>query len=169
MKKLFLTLAISGALISLTGTDIMAQTNQQTPAPPVARKVSKNQTFHGETANDDYFWLRDKKNPEVIKYLEAENAYTEAAMKPHQVFADNLYKEMLGRIKQTDLSVPYKLGDYWYYTKTEEGKQYPFYFRSKMANGDDEKLLLDLNEMANRKDGTWVITPTTNDAASGRR
>jgi len=89
-----------------------------------------------------------KVRPEVEMYLEAENAYTEAYMKPHQAFADALYKEMLGRIKQTDLSVPYKYGDWWYYTKTVEGQQYPSFFRSKKRNGDDEQLLLDQNEMA---------------------
>ncbi|HXH70907.1 MAG TPA: S9 family peptidase [Pyrinomonadaceae bacterium] len=116
--------------------------------PPVAKRETKITKINGYELKDDYFWLRDKKNPEVIKYLEAENAYTEGAMKPHQAFADNLYKEMLGRIKQTDLSVPYKFGDFWYYTKTEEGKQYPMFFRSKKQNGDDEQLLLDQNELA---------------------
>ncbi|MBA2495107.1 MAG: S9 family peptidase, partial [Acidobacteria bacterium] len=97
---------------------------------------------------DDYFWLRNKKNPEVIKYLEAENAYTNAAMKPHEKFVKNLYDEMLKRIKQTDLSVPYRLGDYWYYTRTEEGKQYPIYLRSKTRDGKDAEVILDQNEMA---------------------
>ena len=89
-----------------------------------------------------------KKNPEIIKYLEAENAYTDSFMNPHAGFADNLYKEMLGRIKQTDLSVPYKYGDFWYYSKTEEGKQYPIYLRAKTRDGNGEQVLLDQNEMA---------------------
>ncbi len=144
MRELFYVLRLI-TIIVLGNIVIVAQTDMK---PPVAKKETKLTKIHGLELKDDYFWLRNKKNPEVIKYLEAENTYTEAAMKPHQPFVDNLYKEMLGRIKQTDLSVPYKLGEFWYYTKTEEGKQYPMYFRSHKQNGDDEKLVLDLNEMA---------------------
>lgn len=144
MRELFYVLRLF-IIIVLGNIVIVAQTDMK---PPVAKKETKLTKIHGLELKDDYFWLRNKKNPEVIKYLEAENAYTEAAMKAHQPFVDNLYKEMLGRIKQTDLSVPYKLGEYWYYTKTEEGKQYPMYFRSRKQNGDDEKLVLDQNEMA---------------------
>jgi oligopeptidase B len=124
---------------------------QETMKPPVAKKEPKVLKIHGYELTDNYAWLRDrseKKNPEIIKYLEAENAYTEAHMGPHKAFAENLYKEMLGRIKQTDLSVPTKNGDYWYFNKTEEGKQYPAYFRSKTRDGKDAELLLDQNEMA---------------------
>ncbi len=144
MRELFYILGLF-IIIVIGNIVIVAQTAMK---PPVAKKETKLTKIHGLELKDDYFWLRNKKNPEVIKYLEAENAYTEAAMKAHQPFVDNLYKEMLGRIKQTDLSVPYKLGEYWYYTKTEEGKQYPMYFRSRKQNGDDEKLVLDQNEMA---------------------
>jgi oligopeptidase B len=144
MRELFYVLGLF-IVIVIGNVVIVAQTNMK---PPVAKKETKITKINGYELKDDYFWLRDKKNPEVIKYLEAENAYTESLMKPHQAFVDNLYKEMLGRIKQTDLSVPYKLGEFWYYTKTEEGKQYPMYFRSKKQNGDDEQLLLDQNELA---------------------
>ena len=82
----------------------------QAPQPPVAKQVEHVSVWHGEKVNDPYFWLRDKSNPEVIKYLEAENAYTEAMTKGLQPFADALYREMLGRIKQTDLSVPVRRG-----------------------------------------------------------
>jgi oligopeptidase B len=95
--------------------------------------------------------MRDRNNPkspEIIKHLEEENAYTESHMGRHKEFVDNLYKEMLGRIKQTDLSVPYQLGDYWYFNKTEEGKQYPSYLRSKSKDGANPEMLLDQNEMA---------------------
>ena len=124
---------------------------QDSMKPPVAKKEPKVLKIHGYEITDNYAWLRDrgdKKNPEIIKYLEAENAYTEAHMGPHKPFVDNLYKEMLGRIKQTDLSVPYKLGEYWYLNKTEEGKQYPSYLRSKTKDGANPELLLDQNEMA---------------------
>ncbi len=145
MREMFYVLTFVFIVIVTGNIIIVAQTEMK---PPVAKKETKVTKIHGYELKDDYFWLRDKKNPQVIKYLEAENEYTNAAMKPHTPFADNLYKEMLGRIKQTDLSVPYRLGDFWYYTKTEEGKQYPMYFRSKKRNGDDEQLVLDQNEMA---------------------
>lgn len=131
-----------------TGNDTDSAT---APKPPVAKKEAKVLKIHGYEIVDNYAWLRDrneKKNPEIIKYLEAENTYTEAHMGQHKGLVDTLYKEMLGRIKQTDLSVPYKLGDYWYFTKTEEGKQYPTYLRSKSKDGKDAEVLLDQNEMA---------------------
>src|SRR5215831_13195271 len=93
--------------------------------PPVARKDHKEITLHGVTLTDDYAWLRDKGNPEVATYLEAENAYAGAAMAPYAGLCDELYQEMLSHIKQTDISVPYRDGLFWYYTRTEEGLQYP--------------------------------------------
>ena len=142
-------LSVSALLvIAIMGNTYFAQTFMK---PPVAKKEAKVLKIHGYEITDNYAWLRDreeKKNPEIIKYLEAENAYTEAHMGEHKAFADSLYKEMLGRIKQTDLSVPYKLGQYWYFNKTEEGKQYPTYLRSKSKDGKDAEVLLDQNEMA---------------------
>src|SRR6516165_3859329 len=116
--------------------------------PPVAKKVAKTTELHGETLVDDYYWLRQKKDPEVIKYLEAENAYTAAVMKPTEPLQEKLYKEFLGRIKQTDLSVPVREGNYWYYTRTEEGKQYPIHCRKKGSLDGKEEILLDVNELA---------------------
>ena len=107
---------------------LMAQTPTE---PPMARQVEHISTWHGEKVNDPFFWLREKSNPEVIKYLEAENAYTEAMTKALKPFADALYQEMLGHIKQTDLDVPVRRGDYFYYSRTEEGKQYPIRCRKK--------------------------------------
>src|SRR4030095_8055818 len=97
---------------------------------------------------DDYFWLREKDNPDVTKHLEAENAYTEEVMKPTKALQETLYKEMLGRIKQTDLSVPTRIGDYFYSSRTEEGKQYPYRCRRKGGMTGPEELLLDLNALA---------------------
>src|SRR5262245_11753624 len=119
-----------------------------TAAPPVARKQPKTDVVHGETRVDDYFWLRNKSNPEVKAYLEAENAYTDAVMKPTQAFQESLYKEMLARIKETDEQVPYRLGDYFYYSRTEQGKQYPIYCRKKGSLKAAEEITLDLNKMA---------------------
>jgi oligopeptidase B len=129
----------------------VAAAAQEPMKPPVAKKEPKVLKIHGYTITDNYAWMRDRsnpKNPEIIKYLEEENAYTESHMGRHKEFVDNLYKEMLGRIKQTDLSVPYKLGAYWYFNKTEEGKQYPTYLRGKAKDGTDAEVLLDQNEMA---------------------
>lgn len=146
MKGLFFVAAF--ALCAFAGTVVFAQTDMK---PPVAKKEPKVLKIHGYEITDNYAWLRDrneKKNPEIIKYLEAENAYTEANIGKNKGFVDSLYKEMLGRIKQTDMSVPYKLGEYWYFNTTEEGKQYPRYLRSRTKDGADPELLLDQNVLA---------------------
>ena len=97
---------------------------------------------------DNYFWLRDKSNPAVIEYLKAENAYTDSLTKDLKPFEESLYKEMLGRIKQTDLSVPTRHDGYFYYSRTEEGKQYPIQCRRKGSMQSPEEILLDGNELA---------------------
>src|ERR1035438_1009237 len=91
----------------------------QTPTPPAAPRVDHRETRHGATVIDPYFWLREKSNPQVKQYLEAENAYTEAMTGSLKPFSDAIYKEMLGHIKQTDLSVPTRRGDYFYYRSEE--------------------------------------------------
>lgn len=148
MKDGFLRIFALFIIMVTCGLIAAAQTDMK---PPIAKKEPKVLKIHGYEIVDNYFWLRDrndKKNPEIIKYLEEENAYTEAYTKPHAAFADNLYKEMLGRIKQTDLSVPYKQGGYWYFNRTEEGKQYPVYMRSRSKDGKDPEIILDQNRMA---------------------
>ena len=126
----------------------------QSPQPPVAKQVPHVATWHGEPVSDPWFWLREKTNPEVAAYLKAENAYTEAQTADLKPFSEALYKEMLGRIKQTDLSVPTRRGAYYYYSRTEEGKQYPIQCRRKgssFGGYDDhapEQVLLDQNELA---------------------
>src|SRR5256714_12419614 len=92
----------------------------QPAKPPVAKKTPKSVTMFGDTRTDDYGWIRDKNNPESIAYLQAENAYTEAVMKPTADLQTKLYDEMLGHIKQTDVNVPYRKGDYFYYSRTEQ-------------------------------------------------
>ncbi len=115
---------------------------------PVARRDRVENLLHGDRRVDHYAWLRHKENHEVIAYLEAENAYTDAILKPTEAFQEKLYQEMLGRILQTDLSVPYLLRGYLYFTRTEEGKQYAFQFRRRDTDGSPEELLLDLNQLA---------------------
>jgi oligopeptidase B len=134
------------ALVALPG--VLFGIDPKDATPPVARKVPHETRIHNDTRVDDYFWLRDKKNPEVIKYLEAENAYTAAVMKPTEPFRERLYKEMLGRIKQTDLSVPTPDRGYLYYSRTVEGKQYPIQCRKKGSLDADEEVMLDGNELA---------------------
>jgi len=118
------------------------------PSPPVARKIPKVDTVHGDRREDDYFWLRDKKDPAVKAYLEAENAYTDAVLKPTEGLQESLYKEMLSRIKETDVNVPYRKGGFYYYSRTEQGKQYPIYCRKKGSLEATEQVTVDLNELA---------------------
>ena len=117
------------------------------PEPPVARKVPKIDVVHGDVRQDDYFWLREKDSPDVVAYLEAENAYTEALTRPTAAFQDALYREMLARIKEDDQSVPYPYGAWLYYSRTETGKQYAIHCR-KRATDAQEEITLDLNALA---------------------
>ena len=117
-------------------------------SPPVARVVPKIDTIHGDILEDDYFWLREKNNPEVMAYLEAENAYTAAGMRHTEALQQRLYQEMLGRIKETDLSVPYHDNGYWYYTRTEQGKSYPIFCRKRGTRSAPEEVMLDQNQLA---------------------
>ena len=114
--------------------------------PPVAKIVPHSMTVHGDTRIDNYFWLRDRKDPDTIAYLEAENAYTKEKLQHTEALQATLYAEMLGRIQQTDLSVPVKRDEYFYYTRTEEGKQYAIHCRKKGAG--PEEILLDCNLLA---------------------
>ena len=118
------------------------------PEPPVAWREPVETELHGDRRVDDYGWLRNKESAEVIGYLNAENAYTDAVLAPTAALQEKLYREMLGRILQTDLSVPYRLRGYRYFTRTEEGKQYPMRFRQRDVEGAAEELLLDLNALA---------------------
>ena len=129
-------------------TSIMSQAP---PNPPVARVVPKVDTLHGEKRVDNYFWLREKGSPEVRAYLEAENAYTEAGMTDTQALQETLYKELLGRVKETDMAAPYRQGGYWYYTRMEKGKSYPIYCRKKGTLEAAEEVILDQNELARDK------------------
>ena len=118
------------------------------PSPPVAKKIPHVTEINGRKMVDNYFWLREKSNPEVRAYLEAENAYTDAVMKPTEPFQKKLYDEMLSRVKETDVEVPYKEGDFFYYIRTEAGKQYPIRCRKKISADANEEVLLDVNELA---------------------
>jgi oligopeptidase B len=133
-------------LSSLFG--ILAADTSTPPSPPVAKKVPRTTEVNGHTMVDNYFWLREKTNPEVRAYLEAENSYTDAVMKSTEAFQKRLYDEMLSRIKENDVDVPYKDGDYFYYSRTEAGKQYGIRCRKKGSLDAPEEVVLDVNEMA---------------------
>ena len=139
---------------------------QNAPVPPSAPVKPHREMRHGETVVDNYFWLREKSNPEVVQYLDAENAYTAATTKTLQPFADSLYSEMLARIKQTDLSVPVRRGEYLYYTRTVEGLQYPIQCRRKGNMEALEEVLLDPNELAKTHKfvgvGNFVVSDDAN-------
>ena len=100
-----------------------------TPEPPVAKRRPHITEIHGDRLVDEYHWLREKDHPDVTAYLHAENTYTDAVMKETEAFQQALYAEMLARIKEDDVSVPYRRGRHFYYARTETGKQYPIYCR----------------------------------------
>ncbi|WP_370687416.1 S9 family peptidase [Fulvivirga maritima] len=118
------------------------------PIPPKAEKIRKELEAHGEIRVDDYYWLNERENQKVIDYLEAENAYTDTIMKHTEPLQEKLYDEIVGRIKQTDESVPYKSNGYWYYTRYEEGQEYPIFCRKQDSLDNDEEVMLNVNIMA---------------------
>ncbi|MGM9484064.1 S9 family peptidase [Roseateles sp. NT4] len=126
-----------------------------TATPPVAAKKPRDVSVHGDRRIDDYFWLREKDDPEVQAHLKAEAAYAEAWFKPHEAATEKLFEEMKGRVQQRDTATPQRQGRYWYSSRTEVGLQYPIFFR-RAAQGPEradnpqapEQLLLDMNELA---------------------
>jgi oligopeptidase B len=116
--------------------------------PPVAKKIRKAIITHGDKRIDDYFWLREKTNAQVLAYLNAENAYADEVMDPLKNFGEGLYKEILGHLKETDSAAPVRRGEYFYYTRTEQGKSYPIYCRKRSSLEGPEEIILDLNRLA---------------------
>jgi oligopeptidase B len=140
--------------------------NTKLPAPPIAaRKSYEVKAPNGAARQDEYYWLRDdtRQAPEMLDYLKAENAYTDAVMAPLKAFEEKLYKELVGRIKQDDSSVPYRYKDYWYYTRFEEGKEHPIHARRQGSMDAPEQVMLDVNQLAADKSfyeiGAWRISP----------
>jgi oligopeptidase B len=139
----FAALTFGGVLVSSAADD-----SASLPAPPVPKKEPKVTDINGVKLVDNYAWLREKTNLEVKAYLDAENVYTDAVMKPTEPLQEMLYKEMLSRVKETDVEVPYKEGGYFYYVRTEAGKQYGIRCRKKGSMDAPEEILLDVNELA---------------------
>jgi len=121
---------------------------EQAARPPMAAIIPAPLTIHGHTRVDNYFWLNQRENPRVIDYLKAENDYTRSILRPTEPLQEKLYNEIIGRMKQTDLSVPYRDHGYYYYSRYEEGKEYPVYCRKKSTLEAPEEILLNVNDMA---------------------
>ena len=147
-KSLLLVLLLSISTIAFI--KVMAQDGNSPTMlqPPVTEKKPKITEINGDRLVDNYFWLREKSNPAVIAHLEAENAYTAAVMKPTEALQEKLYNEILSHIKQTDVNVPYRQGEYFYYSRTKEGLQYPIFYRRKGSLDANEEMILDQNELA---------------------
>ncbi len=138
------------AIVTLGLTPSGSSTGDETamPQPPVAKRVPKSLQIHGDVRVDDYYWLRERENPEVIAYLEAENAYLDAKMAHAKIFQESLFNEIKGRIKQDDSSAPYKRKDYVYYSRFTEGKEYPVFCRKRGSLDAPEEIMLDVNLLA---------------------
>jgi oligopeptidase B len=143
--------------------DVIIMTSNEIIKPPVAKKLPKKSIYHKEELIDNYYWLRERDNPEVLEYLIAENKYTETMMKHTEKLQNRLFEEMKSRIKEDDVSAPERAGDYQYYFRMEKGKQYKKYFRKKIEATLEEELLLDENELAEGygyfKIGAFRVSP----------
>jgi oligopeptidase B len=140
--------ALSAALSIVVGLAAPPRLAAQDLTPPTATIKPKIDTLHGEVRTDNYFWLREKTNPDVISYLDKENAYTAARMKHTEALQQKLYDEMLGRIKETDVSVPFRENGYLYWTATEKGKSYPIFMRRRATAGASDEVVIDANALA---------------------
>ena len=113
---------------------------------PNAKKIKKELKAHNKVRLDNYYWLNDKNNPNVINYLNSENTYTKKVLKNTEGFQENLFNEMKSRIKENDMSVPYFFNEYWYIKRFEKGKDYPIYTRKFKSLKNDEEVIIDVDE-----------------------
>ena len=146
-----LAVSVQAAGCAGDGTDQAAGAGSAVE-PPVAQVIPEQIETHGHTRIDNYYWLNQRENPEVIEYLEAENAYTDALMGHTDDLRADLFDEIKGRIKQTDLSLPVREGEFFYYTRTEEGRDYPIYARKPGSLDAEEEVILDVNALAEGHD-----------------
>jgi len=167
LKVVIILFVISG--VAFTGGKKMAKSEKdgietKNIQPPKAKRVEKELTAHGDTRIDNYYWLRERENPEVINYLKAENKYTEKMLEHTKKFQDKIYKEIIGRFKKSDKSVPYKKNGYYYYTRYEGKSEYPMYCRKKESLENEEQIMLNVNKMAEGSDFYHVtgVTMSTN-------
>jgi len=134
-------------ILSLTSTILYSCSNMNV-SPPTALKIEKKLQIHNDIRVDNYYWLKERENPEVISYLEEENKYTDEVLKSTKSLQEKLFNEMKSRIKEDDSSVPYFYNEYWYVTKYEKGKDYPIYTRKYKSLNTEEEILLDVNLLA---------------------
>ena len=140
-----------------------SQSRPLMPTPPLAKRVPHRLEHHGHVRTDEYYWLRDRENPEVLAYLHAENEYAAMLRNHTGDLEQTLFEEICGRIQPTDLSVPFRLGDFWYYIRYEEGKEYALYCRKEKSLTNPESIMVDGNELARGHDyfslGNWAVSP----------
>ena len=142
MKNLIKAIALSGCVMVFIPKMIQAV------EPPMAEKIPHKLKHLGHERTDDYYWMKDRKNPKVTGYLKSENAYTQSVMKHTEKFQEKLFKEIKSRIKKDDSSVPYKYGEYYYYSRYEKGKEYPIFARKRKTLKASEEIILDVNKLA---------------------
>ncbi|MBA2597556.1 MAG: oligopeptidase B, partial [Chloroflexia bacterium] len=130
------------------------------PAPPIAKRLPDSRIFSGVTLDDPYAWLEDAADPEVIAYLKAENAFTDAVMAPTATLRETLYREIVGRVQRTDTRIPFQMGDVFYYTRTEDGRDYDILCRKRGGLEAPEEILLDLNTIAGEYLALGYYTPS---------
>lgn len=148
-RALLLFKIILSIVVIVSGTvDIFSQEKEEMMKPPMAKRIEMKLTIHNDMRIDNYFWLNQREDPEVISYLEEENAYTKTVLAHTEKLQEKLYDEMIARIKQDDQSVPYKDNGYYYYSRYEEGKEYPIYCRKKESLDAPEEIMLNVNKMA---------------------
>ncbi len=135
----------SAVLLTLSTFALLNAQNMQAPK---AKKIDKKLEIHGDIRTDEYYWLNERENQEVIDYLNAENTYTDAMLKDTEQFQKDLFEEIKGRIKEDDTSVPYKFNGYWYITRYEKGGEYPIHTRKKESLDAPEEIMFNVNEMA---------------------
>src|SRR5690606_35873685 len=168
--------ADTGGQAGRSAGNVAGVTSETSPTPPIAKRVPTERTHHGDTVIDEYAWLANKDDPDTLAYLTAENAYTEAMTAHLAPLRETLFEETRRRTQETDLSVPTRKGGYWYYTRTEEGKQYEIYCRRAVRDGETEppttsdggplpgeEVLLDCNALAEGREffalGTFDVSP----------
>lgn len=158
-SRLFLSLLFAAILLVCPQQGLAFQAI----IPPAAPVHEKAMTVHGDTRKDPYFYMRERENPEVSAYIKAENAYTEAMMKSEEGLQKKLFAEMKSRIQEKDISVPQKLGEYFYYDRDEQGKEYKIHCRRKGSMNAREEIILDENELAKGKPffavGSFRVSP----------
>ncbi|TAH61597.1 MAG: S9 family peptidase [Fermentimonas caenicola] len=172
MKQLYLTFIYGMIMITACNTnkeEVKILKQSDFPAPPVAEVVPDTFENFGQKRIDNYYWLKDKNNPKVIEYLNAENEYTESVMASTKELQQTIYDEILGRIKEDDESYPSYINGYWYYSRTEKGKQYRTYLRRKGSLDAEEEVIFDVNKMAEGKSAFifagYSVSPDNNKVA----